>query len=135
MARINWDQNYNTGIDYIDEQHQGLLNILNDLHDTLLLGKGSRDVKDTIDRLKNYANIHFKSEEDLFEKYKYPAAEKHINEHEYFIRKVEEFKADLENKKITVLFDMINFLKDWIIVHILASDQDYGQFLRQRGVI
>ncbi|NJM14282.1 MAG: hypothetical protein HC896_01855 [Bacteroidales bacterium] len=40
MSLITWNEKYSVGIKEIDNQHVNLVNIINELHDAMLKGKG-----------------------------------------------------------------------------------------------
>ncbi len=68
MEPISWNESYNTGIELIDQQHRRLIEMLN-LHlvEGLLdhpLQKASAMLAD----FQNYAEFHFRTEENLAEK-------------------------------------------------------------------
>ena len=87
-----------------------------------------------MNELLDYACYHFSTEEELFKKHQYPETDYHILEHNGYINKVNDFikcyvqKNDLEKQ------DLVNFLIEWIIVHIKDSDQEYARYFREKGI-
>ena len=73
-------------------------------------------------------------EEQYFKQHAYPGMANHVKEHEDLIRTVTELKKAFEGNKATITLDMMNFLKDWLVKHIMKSDKDFGPFLTSRGV-
>ena len=61
-------------------------------------------------------------------------AEEHAQEHRRLEAKVLEFKAKYAAKEVSVNMELMKFLKDWLIKHILGSDRAYSAFLVERGV-
>ena len=55
-------------------------------------------------------------------------------EHEAFINTVFEMNQKLELEGRTLLPDMIMFLKDWYIEHILGTDRNYIAFFGKEKV-
>lgn len=131
---IVWDKLFETGISEIDIQHKKLVNIINKVHDSFS-NKGSVDnLSQVLDELVDYTKYHFTTEEDYFEEFDYPDKIAHLREHRDFTEKVETFIADYKNGKATVSYELINFLKEWLINHILDSDKKYVPLFRQNGL-
>ncbi len=132
MAFIKWDDKFLTGVSEADNQHKKLVKLINELYDTMKQGKEQNIIGKIIDELAKYAIVHFSTEEKLMQKYGYPGLANHKREHEIFIQKVEEFKKEQAEGKITLSIKVLNFLKDWLINHIMGTDKEYGPFLTSR---
>jgi hemerythrin len=59
MPIAYWRDEYCTGNAEIDEQHQKLFKIINNLHDAMLQGHGKEVLKNTLDELIFYTIDHF----------------------------------------------------------------------------
>jgi len=133
MALIKWDNNFRVNVPLIDYQHKHLIAMINELNDALQIGKGN-DVSGKIVRnLVTYTKTHFKTEEDLFAKFRYPDSARHKMEHDAFIKKVEVFSDELEKGKLSLSMDIISFLSDWLSHHILGTDRKYIQFFKENN--
>ncbi|MET0005724.1 MAG: hemerythrin domain-containing protein, partial [Candidatus Thiodiazotropha sp.] len=64
-----WDKNFETGITLIDEQHQKLVQILNHLAVHLANRSSKKILNEVFDELFDYAEYHFKAEEDVWRKH------------------------------------------------------------------
>lgn len=129
-----WKDQYSVGIKHLDEQHQKLVEMINELHQSMRRGEGKSLIETILDKMKAYTAIHFKSEEKLFEQYSFPKTSEHKKEHREFVGKVLEFIQKYEKGDAFLSIEIINFLKDWLINHILGSDKEYGPFLNGKGV-
>ncbi|HKJ28674.1 MAG TPA: hemerythrin domain-containing protein, partial [Desulfuromonadales bacterium] len=58
-----WDDNYRTGIDEIDLDHKGLVNLINDLYEAMQDGSGGALLLPIFSALKRYTEDHFVKEE------------------------------------------------------------------------
>ncbi len=134
MTLIPWDESYNLGIREIDEQHQSLVALINQLHDAMLAQKTRTVLGEIIQEMAKYTEFHFGTEERYFDEYGYPEALAHKREHDEFIQKVAEFSKNQELGKIMLSMDIINFLQDWLIDHIIGTDRHYAPFLKARGL-
>lgn len=127
---VEWKDSYCIKISEIDEQHRKLFDILNQLYDSFLNGNTGSDIDLILDELEDYTIYHFEEEEKLFAKFNYSQTEEHVNQHESFISKIDEFKEKINSKNSKVHLELINFLRDWIIKHILFSDKLYVNELK-----
>lgn len=134
MALMQWNNSFETKIKKIDEQHKGLVTILNELHDSMLKGDSNSELGKTLEKLVNYTVTHFKTEEEFFEKFSYPDSVKHKAEHSDLAGKASALLKDHKAGKTVVSADLMYFLKDWLKNHILGSDKKYGPYLNSKGV-
>lgn len=135
MAFINWDNSFSVNVLEIDGQHLKLVEMLNEIHDSIKQGKGSEVVGKIVDDMIDYTKIHFTTEEKYFAEYKYPASLEHIREHNDFVRRVSEFKKEADQGKHGLSIEVMLFLKDWLLNHIKVSDKQYSSFFNERGLM
>jgi len=129
-----WEEKYSVGIQSIDNQHKELFKLLNNLLNAMKQGQASNVTTQIVLELEKYAIIHFQKEEYFFQRFNYSGTAAHINEHQIFIKKVTDLKADLKSGKIALTFELLNFLKDWIEHHILEVDKGYSECFLQNGL-
>lgn len=134
MAFIVWDEKYSVGIQDIDNQHKQLIKAINDLHDAMKIGKSKDILKDLIDSLVNYADVHFSNEEALMSSHKYPELEEHKKKHKVFTEKINEFRDKFNLSSFMTSIEVMEFLKQWLMHHILDTDKQYSPYLKRKGV-
>lgn len=122
---VEWNENYTVSNIVIDNQHKILFGIINKLYNAVLNSLEKNIVEEIIDELVDYSFVHFEHEEKLFEKYDYENTDEHVKEHEEFISKIKEFEIKALNKDSKLPLEILNYLKTWIINHILVSDKKY----------
>ena len=130
MPLIKDFNKYKLGIEPSDKHHRNLINIVNDLFDALSKGAKSEVIENFVQRLKVYSLAHFKAEEELMLKYKYPDLINHKIIHSEFIKKVEEFSVKIGSEPIGK--EIITFLVTWLIDHILKDDKKYADFILKK---
>ena len=135
MPLLNWNESYSVKIAQIDSQHKKLVDIINDLHNSMKAGKSKEVLGKILNQLIDYTANHFKTEEDLFSKYGYPESTTHKRQHGDFVGQVTKYKSDYENGKSVLSIDIMVFLKDWLLEHIAGTDKKYSSFLNSKGVI
>ena len=77
---------------------------------------------------------HFADEEKLMEAHQYPELDSHRKKHDYMRKVLREFVQRFEANELNMELEFINFLKTWIVDHILTVDRKYGPFFSERGV-
>jgi len=131
---IKWDAKLSVGVDFIDEQHKELVNLINLLGRSIFIHR-ERSAQDfATQKLLEYTLFHFSTEEDLFKKYNFPQSEEHKKEHSAFIKKVSAFKKDFDNEKHGLAEEIIAYLKFWLVHHILEIDHQYAEFFKKNNL-
>ncbi|MCX8065667.1 MAG: bacteriohemerythrin [Candidatus Hydrogenedentes bacterium] len=131
MAFFEWNENLSVGILQLDTQHKTLVNMINNLYEAMSMGKGKDTLPKIIKEMSAYAVSHFSSEEKLMQMYEYPEYESHKKEHELFVKKIQEFKTEINKGNITITLNIANFLKSWLVNHIQGTDKKYSPFLEK----
>jgi len=134
MAFINWNDTYSIGVLKIDNQHKRLVQIINELSDAMGAGKGKDVLGKVLNELVLYVNTHFKSEEELMLQHGYEEYETHRYEHEKLTDEVKRFLEDLQTGKALLTGQIMNFLRNWLMDHIVVKDKKLGKFLNSKGV-
>ena len=131
MTYIKWRESYNIGFKEVDDQHQKLVEILNELYEAHSSGTSKLIIDESLKKMIDYTKYHFTSEEKIMENYSYPEIEKHRGEHSDFTNKIDTLKKEMDNNNLLISLKTLDFLKDWTINHILGSDKDFGEFVRE----
>lgn len=127
------EDKYLLGIDIIDEQHQKLVEIGNQLLELIELGDDVDrydEIMTILQNLREYTEYHFKTEERLFVDLDYDNKDVHKMEHEFFLKKVDKFfDKDIDENQQQNLKDLTNFVMGWVLHHILSTDNEYAQII------
>ncbi|MGD0836209.1 MAG: bacteriohemerythrin [Polyangia bacterium] len=134
MPLIKWSDNMSVGVKVIDGQHQGLIDLINLPHGEMLAGKGKDTLATVVDRLVDYTKRHFATEETLFRTHAYPRATEHKKEHDSLTAKAVALQTDVKAGKAVVSAPVLDFLKNWLVDHILKVDMAYKVFFQGKGV-
>lgn len=123
MAFVEWsDAKFSVGNSVIDTDHKKIAQYVNELHDALSAGKAHDVMGKILERLVAYTKEHFTREEGIWVSGKFAQVQAHKKEHEDLLAKVMDFKKQFEGGNAFVTFDVMNFLRDWLINHIQKSD-------------
>lgn len=131
---IEWSSKYHIGINEIDSQHKILVDIINKLYASFGSNSTKKEIKKNLNELLDYTVYHFGNEEKYFAKFGYKDSPAHLAQHQKFIERIKKFADEFEDGDSTVSLDIINFLKDWLINHILKIDSRYVPLFKERGI-
>lgn len=126
MTIIHWDDSMNVGVDGIDADHKGLVEILNELHDVLIKQESKEVMGNVLGKLVEHTIKHFRYEEGYFEKVSYPDADKHKEEHQGLVDRILDIQGQYNDGELLISMDLLNFFKDWLVDHIQGTDKAFG---------
>jgi hemerythrin len=130
VALITWLPTYSVNLPPIDEQHKRLFDLINRLHDEIVVRKSSPEAIGTaLEELIQYTKTHFELEERFLASMQYPEVAQHKAKHEALTRRVMKLQQDFAAGKITVAAELMNLMRSWLSDHILKSDKRYAAFL------
>jgi len=133
MPLMEWTDDLNVGFELIDKQHRVLLDMINELYDALMEIRGQEALKKIVNRMVEYAAIHFMTEEKQMVEFGYEDYENHKIIHDSFSRKAVDLKNQLSEDGFVLSLDVLNFLRDWLVDHIQGTDRKYIPFFTQTG--
>jgi hemerythrin len=133
MPLVTWEPSFSVKVKLCDNHHKKLFDLINTLHEAMLVGKGAGALDLIINELSDYTKFHFAAEEGLLEKAKYPALEAHRVEHCKFEEQVDQFREDVKAGRGSAV-PVLTFIKDWVTKHIRQTDQRYSAYLNSNGV-
>lgn len=124
---------YLTNIPLIDEEHQQLFDYANQVYDLLhqeFIADKYDNIADILGKLRDYTKKHFADEEAYMESIQYKKLFSQKIQHNAFIQKLEEWdleSIDGSDNQDETIQEMLNFLTDWLIHHILELDTQIGK--------
>ena len=136
---IAWKATYNTGNRNIDLQHQELVEMINELDDLLARDASQERLQSLFKSLNQYVVFHFGYEEILMGKGlitpEFRAG--HQQEHAAFATRVQaQADAAFANGGAVdraLVVELVEFLKSWLISHILGTDKLLAKMLAAGG--
>jgi hemerythrin len=124
---ITWRPQMSVDGGIIDHDHQVLIGIINEFIAGAAGALTHAQLDAVLGRLGNYAATHFQREETLQLAIRYPFGEAHKREHETLVRELGERRlrlagADAARDLAAVQRDVADFLRHWLVDHIIGSD-------------
>ena len=127
-----WNDNFNTGIDSIDEQHHHLVDLINMLASNLEHQSDNHTLNNTFTELSAYADYHFRTEESIWSHYFLDDELKteHKKVHHKFIEAILKLKGDENTRPLDqIVTDILSFLTHWLAFHILDNDMNMAKIV------
>lgn len=121
---VEWLESWSVGNSSLDNDHKRLIEIINRVGATEDSGE---DVVWVLNDLREYANYHFKREEELMEAAQIPGLDEHKQTHRMFVEWLTSLQRTVNLPEARyVIFDAANeYLRDWLGKHILGTDMQY----------
>ena len=139
-VNLKWRNSYSFGIPIIDRQHKKFLVIYDDVANMINTNEQGNNAKTDkiIIELMTHLKTHFQTEEKLMKQAGYPDIDEHIKQHEFFVKKVDEFTISYKSKNTFLLRNVYLFMKKWFLFHMMQTDTEYLDciklFLRENPV-
>lgn len=133
MATFEWKEEYSVGVEMIDEQHKVFIGIINELYTAIMEKKEKIILDDVFKQLVAYTQFHFQTEERYFDEFQYEGSEEHKAAHKKLCDQI----AELETKREGIMenpFELMDFLEDWLVDHIMGMDKKYGPCFNEHGL-
>ena len=126
---IRWaDEVHQTGLAILDEQHRGLVSMINSFYfhknDPFI----ERILVPTALMTINFAKVHFLTEQELMAQAEYPELAEHIEVHENLFREL--VRIELKSRQARDADGFLAFLKKWWLEHINDYDRRYVSHLK-----
>ncbi|MBU1248766.1 MAG: hemerythrin family protein [Proteobacteria bacterium] len=133
MALLEWSDALELGIPNIDEQHRRLLDTMNTLSSQIQHGKSGQGYAAAVQEMQDYTTFHFMEEETMMRISGFRHADSHASLHQKFIKETEEFAAiDVTNAPGKAL-ELLLFIQEWLVDHILGVDLVFAQHYKESG--
>ncbi len=131
---LRWSDSLSVGIDSLDAQHKKLIELINELNANI----NSRSTKEALGKILNelieYTGQHFQSEEKLFARHDYPEQATHEEAHSKLIEQILQFQEQYNRGEKDISPELMDFLRDWLLIHLKKTDMQYSSYLLSKGV-
>lgn len=132
---IEWKSEMSVGVAILDEDHKRIMKMINKLHAAMMDGSSKKIMGEILHNMIVYINLHFESEEDLFDQTGYGGAEDQKQQHAGMRAKTLSMNQKFNEAPDSVRpVEILVFLKDWWIDHIMNKDMKYAAHLNSQGI-
>ncbi len=126
---LEWSDEFEIGHPEIDQEHKSFIDMLNDYYGKMLEGLHDYQTSEAINSFMAQFTDHLRHEEEEMERTQYPKLSEHKEVHSRF----EQSLNDILNKQDEgedVSIDFLNYLAQWLKVHLVKDDCEFAQFVR-----
>ena len=125
---FEWSEDFNVGVDVINEQHRTLVDLINRLYEEIVIKASNVDIlEEVLEELVRYAIYHFEFEEKLLRNRGFSEMDAHSGYHAQLKLKLVSLRENSRSSTVTVNTELLSFLKGWLQQHIAVEDK--GAFL------
>lgn len=130
MSYFLWASDMEIDGGAIDQDHQRLVQLVNELHSATSEGQGREVVGEILQRLLSYTAEHLHREEQLMRNAGFPQLQRHQEGHAQFIAQLHELQLKYESGSLAVAAQLSAVLRDWLSLHIRRSDKELWAYLK-----
>jgi hemerythrin-like metal-binding protein len=135
-CHMEWGDNCQHGIIWQDFQHKQLVNIINGLLDSIIIGSGDKETfYKTIKFLKEFTYSHLGIEELYMRKYEFPGMRAHLAEHKFFIGDLNKFISVCIYHEQESSVELLNKLNTWFFHHTQTTDKILAEFILKNRLV
>lgn len=128
QKQLLWNEDLSVGVEAIDSDHKILIELLNKVSDPVL---SHTEVSEVLTELLNYTVGHFKREEAVMAACGYPNLAEHMKIHHLLAAKATLLAEEWsESEKPEVVEQLLDFLRAWLVKHIMEEDKAIGRYIR-----
>lgn len=128
---LSFTSSLSVGYEPMDNQHKKWIDLLNQVYYAFINNADSNEIKSVIKDLVDYTIWHFNFENKMMEKYRFPNYQNHKVQHDDILNEVNKIYSKLEKGDEVLIVNILEFLKKWLISHILKTDMELGSFLEK----
>lgn len=135
MTKVfNWNESFLVGISMVDDEHQKLVDLINDVGEVALTNQqpDSEKLKTACNAMLDYTRVHFRDEEAMIKSV--GLAPEYVRYHQGLHKAFVDEAALLADRAGDLSPDeteqMLGYLVDWLAYHILGVDQGMARQVR-----
>ncbi len=130
MALIQWSSRFELGVPFIDADHKILVDLLNRMNEASRSDGNLADIGGILSALVDYTHYHFAREERAQFAAHYPDIGEHRARHAVLTKEAKRlFDAFRANPGRAEVGDLMDFLSDWLMDHVLLHDMAIKPYL------
>lgn len=131
---IEWEEKYSIGISIIDEEHKELIRIMNSAIVAMQHFSNIEDISKLLKELTVYTLKHFSTEESYMVEFNYPEFQYHKEEYHDFSSKTITYCRRVIEGDYHIASERLEYLKQWLVSHILITDKKYVECFKKNGL-
>ncbi|MDA3867226.1 MAG: cache domain-containing protein [Salinivirgaceae bacterium] len=129
-----FDNSMKVGIDELDQQHERVIDLLNDTVTSYINAAAKKTIKSQLATFADYLSWHFGNEEQYFETHGYEAIDEHKNEHNAILKEINTQIQSYTKGDAEALQQLLTYAKEKLAQHFTEVDTRYADFLHSKGL-
>ncbi len=134
LHRIEWNDEYKTGVPAIDADHRQLIELANEFLSAAAAEAALHQLSPIMGRLIVHAAEHFAAEESLLDRNGYPDLARHRAEHERLMAQARTLhtrtQASADRDEVwRITHEAAEFFQRWLLEHIIREDKPFRTFV------
>lgn len=125
-----WNDGLSVGVEQIDDHHKTLIRLMLECREAIDSDFGREWLKEILAALVSYSKYHFLAEERLMYESGYPLLGAQREAHREFSDRLAEVVSNNFSDRKALNRELLGFLKDWFVNHVMKQDALVGAFLR-----
>ncbi|MFO1427943.1 MAG: hemerythrin family protein [Steroidobacteraceae bacterium] len=136
MAVMEWDPaRFDVGVAKMNQEHEGLVRLMNQIHDRNQAKAPKAELAGMIDRLAGLTVKHFADEEAYLESVAFPELRTHKAIHAKLLADFTRHKQAFDAGPGSLGKDFFDFLSLWLRSHICHLDMKYNPVAKARKAV
>lgn len=129
---VQFTDKYLTGIAVIDKEHRELFRIIGEVYRVIadeFISDKYDEIVSLLEQLMDYTKFHFADEEEYMKSINFDGLEAQRRAHDAFVARLEEMNlGQVDERQQETLEELMEFLTEWLVNHILNSDKKIGEW-------
>ncbi len=130
--QMPWLPSLNMGVSALDDEHRHMFEVLEELGASVTAANLS-GLRVLLDELRTATLEHFRAEEALMARYRYPASAAHQAEHERVRATLASLESYLRDERLELFAHALAAFTAEYFHGVLVHDGLFGRFLRDHG--
>lgn len=131
MEFLKWQDAFSVNHAQLDEQHQMIFRLANELFLSVHDGRPDEMVNQALDSLAEYTVTHFRDEEMQMEMVQYPKSKEHKIQHKALLAQLNELRRRFHSGDRLIVTEMLHFVvNEWLFKHILSQDSQFAPYMK-----
>ena len=123
--QVKWLDEWRCGNDEVDTQHEGILNIANDLIAQIYAGVSKEEAIKGVSYFIDYVKKHFETEERILIDSQYVDIEDHMKKHDHLTNRVNYIKECFEKGELESAAFLSFIIDEVVIGHLIKEDAKF----------
>ena len=122
MSLLEWKPEYSVGIASMDDEHQEMIVLINDVYRKLGTSPDADTIEDCLEEIFNTISLHFALEERIMREQGYEEYEGHKEDHEDLLDEIRDLMDEFVNNPIQGARMLEERLSGWFAKHFATFD-------------